>query len=372
VIPAESKKIFQAMNEIDRLLMKQVEKNTPSVQYLVFDKDRDIYRFHAGFADIKNQKKAAGNTTYHAYSVTKTFTALAVLQLAQQKKLDIDHEVNKYMPGFPYHSAITIRQLLTHSAGIPNPLPLSWIHPANEDSWFDRNVFFSQIFNRYNRVKSKPNEKFAYSNLGYVLLGELIEKISGVQYETYVRENISGPVGIPPAELDFIITDPDQHAKGYHPRFSFSNAVLGLLIDKTKYLNRTEGKWKLFSDFYINGASYGGLIGNVNAFSRYIRELLKPDCKLINEEFKTALFSENRTNTGKPTGMCMSWFKGQLNGEDYFTHAGGGGGYYCEIRIYPNRDMGSVIMFNRTGMTDERFLDKVDKYFLKTSDQTLL
>ena len=76
------------------------------------------------------------------------------------------------------------------------------------------------------------------------------------------------------------------------------------------------------------------------------------------------LFKENHTSNNKATGMCLSWFSGQLNGETYFAHAGGGGGYYCEIRIYPDTGIGSVIMFNRTGMSDERFLDKTDKYFI--------
>ena len=61
--------------------------------------------------------------------------------------------------------------------------------------------------------------------------------------------------------------------------------------------------------------------------------------------------------------MCLAWFKGELNGETYYTHAGGGF-YYCEIRLYPDLEKGSVIMFNRSGMSDERFLDKVDCAFV--------
>jgi len=63
--------------------------------------------------------------------------------------------------------------------------------------------------------------------------------------------------------------------------------------------------------------------------------------------------------------MCLSWFAGELSGKKYFAHAGGGGGYYCEIRIYPEIKMGSVVFFNRTGMSDERYLDKLDKIHLK-------
>jgi len=353
------------MKEIDNILIKQIEdNNTPSVQYVVFNKDSIIHRFQYGFADIKNQEKTLKNTTYNAYSVTKTFTALAVLQLAEQKKLDIEQPIKKYLPEFPYSSEITIKQLMTHSGGIPNPIPLSWIHLADEHQSFDRNIFFKQIFTKNDKTKSTPNEKYAYSNLGYVILGQLIEKVSGLNYEECIRVNILKHLGIEKTGLDFTIIDTNQHAKGYHKKYSFSNAILGFLIDKSKFIGKTEGKWNPFIDNYVNGASYGGLIGTSNAFVKYLQELLKPNCKLITDDYKKMLFTENYTNSNKPTGMCLSWFSGQLNGKQYFAHAGGGGGYYCEIRIYPDLGIGSVIMFNRTGMTDERFLDKLDKYII--------
>ena len=353
------------MNEIDNILIKQVEENkTPSVQYIIFNKDSVIHRFQFGFSDIKNKLKTGENTTYNAYSVTKTFTALSILQLAEQKKLDIEQPVKKYLPEFPYSSEITIRQLMTHSAGIPNPIPLSWIHLADEHKSFDRTIFFSKIFIKNNKAKSKPNEKYAYSNLGYVLLGQLIEKVSGISYENYVRANILQPLNIKPNELDFTITDTNLHAKGYHKKYSFSNIILGLLLNKSKYVDETEGKWNSFKDNYVNGVSYGGLIGVPNAFVKYIQELLKPNCKLITDDYKKMLFTENYTSNNKATGMCLSWFSGQLNGNQYFAHAGGGGGYYCEIRIYPDLGIASVIMFNRTGMSDERYLDNLDKYII--------
>ena len=353
------------MNEIDNILIKQVEENkTPSVQYIIFNKDSVIHRFQFGFSDIKNKLKTGENTTYNAYSVTKTFTALSILQLAEQKKLDIEQPVKKYLPEFPYSSEITIRQLMTHSAGIPNPIPLSWIHLADEHKSFDRTIFFSKIFIKNNKTKSKPNEKYAYSNLGYVLLGQLIEKVSGISYENYVRENILQPLNIKPNELDFTITDTNLHAKGYHKKYSFSNIILGLLLNKSKYVDKTEGKWNSFKDNNVNGVSYGGLIGVPNAFVKYIQELLKPNCKLITDDYKKMLFTENYTSNNKATGMCLSWFSGQLNGNQYFAHAGGGGGYYCEIRIYPDLGIASVIMFNRTGMSDERYLDNLDKYII--------
>ena len=183
---------------------------------------------------------------------------------------------------------------------------------ANEHKSFDRNTFFKQIFAKNSKTNSKPNERYAYSNLGYVLLGQLIEKVSETSYEKYIHENILTPLGIEKSEMDFTITNTNQHAKGYHKKYSFSNVILGLMIDKSKFIDTTEGKWNSFKTFYVNGVSYGGLIGTSGAFVKYIQELLKPNCKLITGEYKKLLFTENFTNQGKPQecvcrGFADNW-----------------------------------------------------------------
>lgn len=130
------------MNEIDTILTKQIDKNrTPSVQYAIFNKDSIIHNFQGDFADINNKNKITKNTTHNAYSVTKIFTVLAILQLVEQGELDIEQPVINYLSEFPYLSAITILQLLSHSADIPNPIPLNWIHLADEVELFERNAF---------------------------------------------------------------------------------------------------------------------------------------------------------------------------------------------------------------------------------------
>lgn len=350
---------------IDIILGKLIDKNqTPSVVYVVFNTDSIIYQNSLGFTNIKKGKETSEKSRYNVFSITKTFTALAVLQLEDHGKLDINDPVIEYLPDFPYAHDITIRNLLTHTAGIPNPVPLSWIHSAEEHRSFDTDAYFSKIFDRYNKTKSLPNEKFAYSNLGYVILGQLVARVSGLDYKDYIRTHILDLLDIEPGDLDFEIGDPDRYATGYHKKLSFSYALLGLFMDKSEFMGRSEGKWVPFNINYVNGPSYGGLISTPEALTKYGQELLKPGCRIISDEYKDILLSENHTNDGKPTGMCLSWFKGSLNGKQYYAHAGGGGGYYCEIRIYPEYGIGSVIMFNRTGMKDERFLDKPDAIIL--------
>ena len=337
---------------------------TPSAHYIHFTSENVLYEYCRGFANIKNKTSITDQSVFHACSVTKTFTALAILQLEQEGKLSIENPARSYWSEFPYPGDITIHQLLSHTAGIPNPIPLRWIHLADEHSSFDKDSFFKSIFDKYKRVKTKPDEKFLYSNLGYVLLGELIEKISGKGYEQYITDNIISKLGLLPGELGFTISDFSNNVTGYQKNWTFMNLLMGFFLDKSKFMGHTEGKWKPLKAFYINGSSYGGLIGTARSFQTYVQQLLRKNNSLINEEYKKLLFIENHTSDMRSTGMCLSWFCGQLNGKKYFAHPGGGGGYYCELRLYPEINRGSVIMFNRTGMSNEKFLDKVDKHFV--------
>jgi D-alanyl-D-alanine carboxypeptidase len=353
------------MENSEQLLLDQIKENrSPSIQYAFFSKDNLIKRYTFGYVDIENKKKADKSTTYNVFSVTKTFTALAVLQLSELSKLRIEDPIKDYLPDFPYNPEITIKQVLSHTSGIPNPLPMAWIHLSSETEAFDRDEFFKKIISNHNNAIAKPGEKFAYSNLGYVLLGKLIEKVSGFKYEDYIKNRIIGALGIKDSELGFEIHDTTNHATGYQKKYSLTNAILGFLIDKSQYMGKSGPRWKPFQQFYVNGASFGGLIGTPDALIKYIQELLQPDCKLITDDTRKILFTENKTVDGRLTGMCISWFKGQIKGKEYYTHAGGGGGYYCEIRVYPGLGRGSVVFFNRTGMSDQRFLDIIDKFYL--------
>jgi CubicO group peptidase (beta-lactamase class C family) len=350
----------------EKILLDEIKTNkSPSVQYVLFNKDSVLRRYAFGLADIDLGIKVDSDTTFNVYSITKTFTALAILQLAQRKQLNLDDPIRKYLHEIPYNPEITIKQVLSHSSGIPNPVPLSWIHLVNEEDNFDRDQFFRGIISKYNKTKFSPNEKFAYSNLGYVLLGQIIENVSGIKYNDYIRNNIIKVLGLEDVEMGFEIRNPRNHATGYHKRSSISNLLLGFFLDKSKYMDKPAGNWKPFKPIYVNGSSYGGLIASPNSLIKYIQGLLKADSPLITDEYKKLLFIENRTSDNNPTGMCLSWFKGQLNGTDYFAHAGGGGGYYCEIRIYPDPGLGSLVFFNRTGMSDQRFLDRSDKEYFE-------
>ena len=362
VIPATEFRSFN-MKNINDFLKDQVDnQQTPSIQYAFFNTDSIIYELSYGLRNIKTEEQVDVSTTYHLYSVTKTFTALSVLQLVQEGKVGLGKPVSGYLTGFPYPDNITVEQLLNHTSGIPNPLPLKWIHLAEENPGFNRDKFFAEVFKTHPGLDFEPGTNFKYSNLGYVFLGQLVEKVSGKSFEDYVRENILERSGVDPSDLSFKL-EPSIHAVGYHKWWSFSNAIFGLLFDKDKFMKKREGKWKPFNYFYNNGTSYGGMFGSAHGLIRYAQTLMQNNSVLLNNQYRKILFTETVIQN-KPTGMSLSWYTGSLKGNKYFAHAGGGGGYYVELRVYPELGAGSVIMYNRSGMTDKRILDKADSFFI--------
>lgn len=354
------------MHPIENLLNQQVEKGlTPSVQYRFFDARECLFRHSVGLANLETGKSPTCDTLYQGYSVTKTFTAVALLQLAERGILDLNDPLKKHLPGLPYPTNITLQHLLSHSAGIANPMPLNWIHLPEEHVNFDEWAFFRPILQKNAKTGATPNEKFAYSNLGYVLLGKVIEQASGMAYTSYVERYILDKLPLPPDSIGFHLAGTERSATGYQSYFSLMNAVLGFMMNKRKFMLPRTGNWQAFRPLYVNGSAYGGLFGIPEAFMAYAQALLQPESVLLSGRSRQLMFTENKLQNGQPSGMSMSWFCGQLNGVPFRAHAGGGGGFYVEIRLYPTLQKGSAIFFNRTGVRDERFLDQLDSLILE-------
>lgn len=329
---------------------------SPAAVYLHFDADSILHRSYVGLADIARSRAVDAGTTFNFFSVTKTLTATAILQLAEQGLLALDTPVVRYLGEFPYGDRITLRHLLTHTGGLPNPLPLSWVHFPEEHGKFDEHAFFEKVFTKHPKTRSVPGASMRYSNLDYVWLGWVIERVSGKPYEAYVQEHLLSKSGVG-AQAGFRI-DPAVHAKGYQPYWSFMNLLLGMFIDKAKLMGPREGKWKPFRHNQLNGSAYGGLIGTPAALAR-IGQMMLGD-QLLSPESKRLFFEAYTLNDGRPAGMALSWFTGALHGHAYRHHAGGGGGYYAEFRLYPSLGRGSVLVMNSTGMTDRKLLDRID------------
>lgn len=151
-----------------------------------------LYNRSFGFSDFRNGTPVSYETPFQLASITKTFTATAVLLLHQEEKLHIDSLVLNYIPEFPY-SNITVRHLLNHTSGLQNYM---WVMERFwKNSRMPNNEDMLKTFIRQRRpLDFRPGTRWAYSNTGYAILGLLIERVSGQSYPDFLRERIFEPL----------------------------------------------------------------------------------------------------------------------------------------------------------------------------------
>jgi CubicO group peptidase (beta-lactamase class C family) len=160
-----------------------------------------VYAKGFGVQSLETRTPITLESTFCISSVSKNFVAAAVMQLAERGLIDLDAPIVRYLPYFVLddgrYPQITIRQTLSHTSGMPDIDELEYNHllenPEYDDGAIER--FVRSLFNR--RMVSNPGERFAYSNIGYNVLGDLIAKVSGMSFEDYMKNNVLVPAGMP-------------------------------------------------------------------------------------------------------------------------------------------------------------------------------
>jgi len=245
----------------------------PGIQYAFLGPAGPVLEHAAGWCDVARGERMSPATTMMAYSMSKTITAASVLQLVESGAVALDDPLASHVDAVPYGPDVTVRELLAHTSGIPNPIPLRWVHPAARHASFDENAALAAVLRAHPRLSHPPGTKYAYSNIGYWLLGRLVERASGVTFTGYVRERVLKPLGVTPRELDYVIPDPACHATGYLEKYSFMNLAKRLLLDG-ELIGEYAGRWLSIRSHYVNGAAFGGLVGTARGFGRFLQDQL--------------------------------------------------------------------------------------------------
>ncbi len=354
-----NKEIMDMNERLDSFLDNKVERNEfPGIQYIVVDSDQIIYSYAGGFSDVINKKPMTFNNTMNTFSTTKLITAISILQLAEKGKLRLDDKVSVYIEDIPYKE-ITIRNVLSHSSGIPNPvLGNFYIHWEDEHENFDRDKLLNKVLSRNSKLKYAPGSKIKYSNLGYAILGKVIEVISGISYEEYVQQNVFDTLDIDSKLCHFKSQTFSDNAKPYYKANSIVYNIMKLFLKGVKA--RKEGKWKtLDKNWYFNFPAHGGIIVSAREYAKIFQDLLRDDSKLLSKTSKELFFSEQTRY--KKSRRAIGWSIREFEGIKYYRHTGGGLGYVSEVRYYPEYNRVSVLQINRTNVKALDILNQLDK-----------
>lgn len=321
--------------------------------------------FVAGFglSDLARDTPASASTSYLWFSLTKIATATAALRLADEGYLDLHAPVSTYITTYrPDRAArtATVGQLLNHTAGVANPLPLRWVRTADTAAP-DPHKFLETILTKHTKPKHPIGTTAHYSNLGYLMLADIISQASGRPFAAYLTDAVLAPLGMDQTGFD--------HPTGTEPAVGYLRApaviqpLLRALLPTGVVGRRTHGHIA-FNPFLVNGAGYGGLVGNVidaaklaafhlgNGTTSNGQTILRPD---------TIQAMQTITTPGRPFDLGLGWFRESgRTAEDGVEHLGGGGGYHNVVRIYPARNLGIVTMANTTRPYDRhRFFTAV-------------
>lgn len=345
------KKIETTFPIIENLYKEYAEKNNyPGLAFGVVVDDKLIFSGGFGYSNVENKIPVNNNSMFRIASMTKSFTALAILKLRDEGKLDLDDPVELYIPemkGIKYLTAdaplITIEHLLTHTEGFPQDDPWGDLQLADTDEEL------IQLIKNGISFSNTPGIAFEYSNLGFAMLGKIITIVSGMPYQKYITDNILKPLEMNDTEWE-------------HKNIPLNHLALGY-----RRLNDEFIAQPLLSDGSFG--AMGGLISSIDDFSKYLQLHLyawPPRNEVENgiikrstlrEVIKHSSFLELDTNftfnNKRKCPMVFSYSYGigwgsDCEGRIFIGHSGGLPGFGSNWRIAPDYGIGVVAFANLT------------------------
>lgn len=329
---------------IDTLLAKLHQKGGPGMAALLIRNGRIDYGRGFGFADLDKRTPITTDTQFLLASVTKQFTAMAIMILAERGDLRFDDSLAKFCPEFPgYAKTITLRNLLNHTAGLTeyhdllagksykNYFRSSKSPPAAHEFTAAEAL---QALSRQEKLRFSPGEKFEYSNSAYVVLGQIIERVSGKRYAEFLKETIFDPLGM----NDTLVVDERRQRV---PRLALG-------------YEKRNGQWRDIS-YTPENHVYGedDVVSTVSDLSKWDQALYTE--RLVSRPTLDMAFSAGHTNDGKeietrilerPNSYGFGWFISSLGGYKDVEHSGGWAGYVTEILRVPGRRVTAIVLSN--------------------------
>jgi CubicO group peptidase (beta-lactamase class C family) len=337
----------------DAITTMMCRGHVPGLSIAVTDRDRLLFAGGYGLADQAGQQPATVRTAYLWFSMTKIVTATAALRLADERRVDLDAPVGEYLDSLrsPGPAQPTLRQLLSHTAGLGNPLPIRWVHPADSAAP-DPEDLLRRLMARRRAYRYRVGETARYSNVGYLAVGQIIAVAAGMPFQDYVREAVLRPLGM--SETGFVYSTDTEAATGYVRAPRVAEPVLRRVMPPG-IVGQRHGPYLALNPFHVDGPPYGGLVGHALDASRFIRMHLR-DGELDGHRVLSVQSSRAmRTidQPGKPFDHGMGWFRRPTKHSGHWVeHFGAGAGFWNVMRLYPDQGIGVVLMTNSTTTYD--------------------
>ena len=335
---------------IDQLYKEFALKNHfPGYAFGIVVDGQLVYKGSGGYANLEEKIPATSASMFRIASMSKSFTALAILKLRDEGKLQLDDAVEKYIPALKGQGltkdapVITIRHLMTHSAGFPEDNP--WGDRQLADTEDELNALIKKQLS----LSNTAGLEYEYSNLGFTMLGYIIHKVSGMTYDTYITKNILVPLQMQGTTYEYTTVPKNLFANGYRyindqwrKEQPLKNGIYGAMggmitsIDMfSKYVAMHEGAWPArdaAETFPIKRSS--------------IREMHQP-ARFIGIKTTKKYASEKRLAATNSYTYGLNWLMDEYNRKS-IAHSGGLPGFGSNWRFFPDYGVGVILFANVT------------------------
>lgn len=311
----------EAIRLFEEFAGKQMALDKTPGMTIGFLKDDFVWVKGYGFSDLENRVPARAESAYRLASVTKPMTAVAILQLVEKGKINLDAEVQTYVPYFPKKPwPVTVRQVLGHLGGISH-----YKNPTQELHIKDRKSTREAIaiFENFDLV-AEPGLRYSYSSYGYNLLGAIIEAASGTSYGEYMRQNVWQPLGMTDTRLD-------------DPLEVIPNRVRGYQLADGKIKNSE------FVDISSRFAA-GGTRSTVPDLLKFAKGVMTG--KLLSAASMNLAATSMSTRDGMLTNYGMGWETRPQNGRYAVAHSGSQQETGTVLYIFPSRNLALAVAVN--------------------------
>lgn len=302
-------------SKIDSLILDVFkDKNGPGGVFLVAKAGKPIYLKAFGKANLELDVNLAPENIFQLGSITKQFTAIAILMLEEQGKLSVNHPVSKYIPDYPSGDKITIHHLLTHTSGIKDFTKMKSLRDISQK---DMTPKMMVDFFKNEQIDFLPGEKFEYNNSGYVLLGYIIELVSGESYEEYIKKHIFEKAGMNQSYYASDRAIIEKRALGYHKK-------------ESGYVNKTIINYSV-------PFSSGSLMSTASDMLKWQNALNHN--LFIGTENTKKVFTKNKLNNGEEFTYGYGWHIKEINEVPTREHGGSIFGYKTMGIYIPQEDI---------------------------------
>jgi CubicO group peptidase (beta-lactamase class C family) len=347
--------------EIDAILSAATKPDEPGLAAVVKKDGQVIFEHGYGVRKLGTAEKIDAETNFRLASVTKEFTAMAIMLLVKDGKVRYDQRLTEIFPEFPaYGKNITVRNLLTHTGGLPDYEELmDREEKTNGPRWSAEHQIQDDevlaLLESQTEGKFAPGTSWAYSNSGYVVLGLIVAKASGMPYRDFLQKRIFDPAGM-------------KHSVVYQKgKNEISQRANGTSKDAGKLLETDQSSTSAT-------LGDGGVYSNLHDLAKW-DEALQKHTLLSAAEMAPALTpakladgsethwprkrDDNNLAPGKPVSYGFGWFLDPLNGHPRMWHAGDTMGFRTVIQRFTKEGLTIVILCNRADFNPDEYSDKI-------------